>query len=52
MPIFVLYSDDVLIAKIDGVENDVEGVEVKGFPTLKMFKKDTQEVVDYLGNYN
>ena len=48
---FLFLSKDVVIAKIDGVENDVESVEINGFPTLKMFKKDKQ-IVDYMGKYS
>ena len=32
-------ADDVVIAKMDGTENEVEGLAVKGFPTLKFFPK-------------
>ena len=41
----------MLIAKIDGTENDLENVQINGFPTLKIFKKDTNEIVDYNGNF-
>jgi len=40
---------DLVIAKMDATGNEVEEVEVEGFPTLKMFKKKTNEVVDYTG---
>ena len=38
------------MAKIDGTENEVEGVEIDGFPTLKMYKKETNDEIDYTGN--
>ena len=44
-------SETVLIAKMDGTENDLENVQINGFPTLKIFKKDTNEIVDYNGNF-
>jgi len=45
------YEDrsDLVIAKVDATENEVDGVEVEGFPTLIMFKKETNEAVDYVG---
>merc|ERR1719238_611836 len=42
-------NEDVIIAKIDSTANEVEGVQVSGFPTLKLFKKGTNEVVEYNG---
>ena len=45
------YADrkDLVIAKVDGTENEVDGAEVEGFPTLIMYKKETNEAVDYTG---
>eukprot|EP00092_Neocalanus_flemingeri_P004114 GFUD01004426.1.p1 GENE.GFUD01004426.1~~GFUD01004426.1.p1 ORF type:complete len:519 (+),score=155.88 GFUD01004426.1:230-1786(+) len=45
------YQDrkDLVIAKIDATENEVDGAEVEGFPTLKMYKKESNEAVDYVG---
>lgn len=30
-------NDDVIIAKMDSTQNEVEEVSIKGFPTLRMF---------------
>ncbi len=45
------FKDDesVVIAKMDSTANEVEEVTVQGFPTLKFFKKGTNEVVEYTG---
>ena len=40
---------DIVIAKMDATANEIEEVQVKGFPTLKLFKKGTNEIVDYSG---
>jgi len=45
-------SNDLIIAKIDGTENEVDGVEIDGFPTIKMYKKETNEEIDYTGKRN
>ena len=42
-------SSDVIIAKMDATANEIEEVQVEGFPTLKLFKKETNEIVDYRG---
>ena len=39
-----------MIAKVDSTENEIEGQDVQGFPTLKLFKKETNEIIDYDGN--
>jgi len=33
-----------VIAKMDATKNEVEEAKVQGFPTLKFFAKDTNEV--------
>ncbi|KAI8075394.1 thioredoxin-like protein [Gilbertella persicaria] len=43
----------IVIAKLDGTENDIPeegGFEITGFPTLKFFKAETNELVDYEGD--
>jgi len=42
-------NEDVVIAKMDATKNEVEEVTVSSFPTIKFFKKDTNEIVDYSG---
>ncbi|XP_014661645.1 PREDICTED: protein disulfide-isomerase-like [Priapulus caudatus] len=39
--------DDVIIAKIDGTANEVEGIKLEGFPTIKYFPAGTDKVIDY-----
>jgi protein disulfide-isomerase A1 len=43
-------AEDVMIAKMDSTGNEVEGIKVEGFPTLKYFKKENPETpLDYAG---
>merc|ERR550519_2876376 len=42
-------DDSVVIAKMDSTANEADGVNVKSFPTLKLWKKDTNKLVDYSG---
>jgi len=42
--------EDVVIAKMDSTVNEVTNVKVKGFPTIKLFKKGDNKVVDYNGD--
>ena len=37
-------SADVVIAKVDSTKNEVSAVEVQGFPTLVLFRKDDNKV--------
>jgi protein disulfide-isomerase A1 len=41
--------ESVVIAKIDATANELVDVNVQGFPTIKLFKKETNEVVDFDG---
>lgn len=37
-------DENVIVAKMDATKNEVDGVQVSGFPTLKLFRKETNEV--------
>ncbi|KAG2215096.1 hypothetical protein INT46_002928 [Mucor plumbeus] len=46
-------APELIIAKLDGTENDIPeeaGFDVSGFPTLKFFKAETNELIDYDGD--
>merc|ERR1719292_77916 len=42
-------SDKVVIAKMDSTANELEDVKIQGFPTIKLFKKGDNKVIDYNG---
>jgi len=42
-------SDNVVIAKIDLTANELEEVKVDGFPTIKLFRKEDNKVINYDG---
>jgi protein disulfide-isomerase A1 len=45
-------NDDIVIAKMDGTANEVDGLNVRGFPTIKFFPKGAKTVAsakDYNG---
>merc|ERR1712192_215683 len=37
------------IAKVDSTKNEIDGIDIEGFPTIKMFKKETNEEIEYVG---
>merc|ERR1711915_635790 len=42
--------ETIVIAKMDSTANELEEVKVQGFPTIKLFKKGSNEIVDYNGD--
>lgn len=42
-------NPDVIIAKIDAAANELEHTKIASFPTLKLYKKGNNEVVEYNG---
>lgn len=46
-------NDNIVIAKMDGTENDIPvgtNIDIQGFPTLKLIKAETNEIIDYQGD--
>ncbi|KAH9365426.1 hypothetical protein HPB48_003216 [Haemaphysalis longicornis] len=41
--------DDILIVKMDSTANELEHTKIGSFPTIKLYKKETNEAVDYNG---
>lgn len=41
---------DLVIAKFDATANEVAGLQIRGYPTLKFYPKDNKEGIDYEGD--
>lgn len=42
-------STEFVIAKMDSTLNELEDIKIQSFPTIKLFPKDSDEVIDYNG---
>jgi len=41
--------EEFVVAKMDSTLNELEDVKVQSFPTIKLFLKDTNKIVDFTG---
>jgi len=42
-------NPNIVLAKVDSTENEIAGVNIEGFPTLRFWGKDKSNPVDYNG---
>jgi len=42
--------NDIILTKMDGTANEVEGISIQGFPTLKFYKKGDPKPIDFDGD--
>ena len=42
-------KEDIVIAKMDATINELSHTRVRSFPTIKLFKKETNEMAEYNG---
>ena len=43
------HDENIVIAKMDSTANELEDIKIQGFPTIKLFKKGDNKVIDYNG---
>ncbi|OQR80269.1 protein disulfide-isomerase-like [Tropilaelaps mercedesae] len=41
--------NDVVVAKMDATANELEHTKINSFPTLKLYKKGTNEIIEFVG---
>jgi Thioredoxin domain-containing protein len=46
---FLSTKEDVLVAKMDSTVNELAHTKVRSFPTIKLYKKNDNEEVEYNG---
>merc|ERR1712111_176222 len=42
-------NEEIVVAKMDSTANELEDIKIQGFPTIKLFRKGDNKVIDYNG---
>jgi len=45
-------NPNIVMAKVDATANEIEGVAIEGFPTLKFYPAETKVPIDFDGERN
>ncbi|KAG7205442.1 hypothetical protein KM043_007434 [Ampulex compressa] len=43
-------NNDVVVAKMDATANELEDMKIENYPTIMLYKKDTNEAIEYVGD--